>query len=134
MPKIIENLKYVWEGEYKEQDGESIQTAAENPPDILERFLRKPTIQGDQFEQFIYGQRTDYGDLDLFNWWERSPYQHLRQLAFDSLSVPAMSSDVERIFSSAKKLLSRQRNRIDEGTVECVELLRDWWRKEVVIQ
>jgi hypothetical protein len=41
---------------------------------------------------------------------ETDLYPQLRQLAFDTLSIPAMSAEIERVLSSAKKLLTPERN------------------------
>ena len=52
----------------------------------------------------------------------RSPpmNQGLRQWALDTLSVPAMSAEVERVFSQAKRLLTIDRNRLSNEMVEAL--------------
>jgi hypothetical protein len=47
-------------------------------------------------------------------------------MALEILSVPAMSAEVERIFSSAKLTLSERRARLDCEIVEALECLRHW--------
>ena len=47
-------------------------------------------------------------------------------MAFDMLTIPAMSSECERVFSSAKLLLTDRRNRLGAGVIEAVECLRAW--------
>ena len=49
-------------------------------------------------------------------------------MAFDVLSIPAMSSECERIFSSTKILLSDRRARMKEDIIEASECLRAWFR------
>jgi hypothetical protein len=44
----------------------------------------------------------------------KSDFPTLRLWAFDILAVPTMSAECERMFSSAKKLISRERNRLHE--------------------
>jgi hypothetical protein len=54
--------------------------------------------------------------------------------AFDILAVPAMSAECERIFSSAKKLVSPERNRLHEQIIEASECLKNWWDRELIVQ
>jgi hypothetical protein len=65
---------------------------------------------------------------------ETDLYPQLRQLAFDTLSIPAMSAEIERVFSSAKKLLTPERNQMDDDTIEVNELLRYWWTRGLIQQ
>jgi hypothetical protein len=41
---------------------------------------------------------------------EENPWAIIRQQALDLLSIPAMSAEVERVFSSAKRLITADRN------------------------
>jgi hypothetical protein len=43
-------------------------------------------------------------------------------MAFDILSIPGMSAEVERVFSSAKKLITEERNRLGSDSVEACEI------------
>jgi hypothetical protein len=43
-----------------------------------------------------------------------------------------MSAEVERLFSSAKRLLTADRNRLLPDTIETLELLRYWYRRGVI--
>jgi hypothetical protein len=56
----------------------------------------------------------------------------LRQQAYDLLSIPAMSAEVERIFSSAKRTISLDRHRLSDETIKQLELLRNWWSRGLV--
>ena len=47
-------------------------------------------------------------------------------MAFNILIIPTMSSECERVFSSAKLLLTDRRNRLGAGVIEAVEYLRAW--------
>jgi hAT family C-terminal dimerisation region len=50
----------------------------------------------------------------------------LAAMAYDILSIPAMSAECERVFSSAKLLLSDSRNSLSPESVEGVECNRNW--------
>lgn len=63
-------------------------------------------------------------------WWadleRQRRYRTLSRLAFDLLSVPAMSAEVERVFSSTRRLVTDGRNQLDIETIEANECLRNW--------
>jgi hypothetical protein len=43
-------------------------------------------------------------------------------MAFDVLSVPGMSAEVERIFSQAGRLITDARNRLSDDTIEACQV------------
>ena len=49
-------------------------------------------------------------------------------MAFDILSIPAMSSETERVFSGTKLTLSPARNRLGEDIIEATECLNRWYK------
>jgi hypothetical protein len=49
----------------------------------------------------------------------------LRLWAFDTLAIPAMSAEYERIFSSTEKLITPERNRLHEQIIEASECLKN---------
>lgn len=70
-------------------------------------------------------------DEDLIAWWMRHNNKALRQMALDLISFPAMSAEVERVFSSAKRLITSDRNRLSDKTIEILQLLKYWWNNEL---
>ena len=54
-------------------------------------------------------------------------YPSLARMAFDVLSIPAMSAECERTFSSAKLLITDRRARLKEDIIEASECLRAWF-------
>jgi hypothetical protein len=55
----------------------------------------------------------------------------LRQMALNLISIPAMSAKVERVVSSAKRLVTPDRNRLSDETIEILQLLKYWWNNEL---
>jgi hypothetical protein len=51
-------------------------------------------------------------------------------MAFDILSIPAMSASVERLFSSANITVSDRRNRLAPDIIEAIECLKSWRKLE----
>ena len=50
----------------------------------------------------------------------------LAQIGLDMASIPAMSSDCERVFSQGKLLITGQRNRLRADIIEATQCLRMW--------
>jgi hypothetical protein len=54
--------------------------------------------------------------------------------ASDTLAIPAMSAECERVFSSTKKLITPERNRLTEEIIEASECLKNWWERGLIQQ
>ena len=67
-------------------------------------------------------------------WWKehQTDFPILARMAFDIFSIPAMSSEVERIFSAAKKLITDERNCLGPEVVEASETQRYWLKARLV--
>jgi hypothetical protein len=68
--------------------------------------------------------------LNAFNpidWWNKaqSDFPTLHPWAPDTLAIPAMSAECERIFSSTKKLITPERNGLHEQIIEASECLKN---------
>jgi hypothetical protein len=57
---------------------------------------------------------TSYPD-NLFRWHFDHNFPALYQMGLDTLSIPSMLVGCERVFSSAKRLLTPARNNLQEG-------------------
>jgi hypothetical protein len=86
-----------------------------------------------EFIKYATGAPIELEDTDTtFNpieWWisKISTFPTLYRYALDTLSCPAMSTECERVFSSAKKLLTPERNALSEDIIEACECLKAWW-------
>ena len=70
--------------------------------------------------------RTTAADLEVedpLGWWirHRADYPVLSKMAIDYFSCLAMSSECERIFSQAKRVITDERNRLNSDTVAAIE-------------
>jgi len=90
---------------------------------------------GDEYTKYIKTNPLDSEPPNLFQWWSSQvvTYPCLAQLAYTLLSIPAMSSEVERVFSSTKRLVTADRNALEEDIIEANECLRDWFIKGIFI-
>jgi hypothetical protein len=73
--------------------------------------------------------------ISAVEWWsqptQRQTFLALSQLAVDVLSAFAMSAELERIFSKARRTTSRERSQLSANTIKCSELLKDWLHRGV---
>jgi len=101
--------------------------------------LSEDDCMQDQFQQFQLDthHNSEYDLLNLIQfWWERleSPrWAQLARIALSIHSIPAMSAEVEGVFSSSKILITDRRNRLGDnviGAVDCLKL----WEKTGLIQ
>ena len=53
-------------------------------------------------------------------------------MARDIFSIPGMSAEVERLFSSAKLMLPPARNQLQPDGIEAGECIRSWTRTSIV--
>jgi hypothetical protein len=75
-----------------------------------------------------HDSEDDVPDLIQF-WRERleSPrWAQLARVALSIHSIPAMSAEVERVFSSSKILITDRRNRLGDNVIAAVECLKSW--------
>ena len=47
-------------------------------------------------------------------------------MALNLLAIPAMSSEVERVFSSTGLMVTDRRNRLKEDIIEAAECMKSW--------
>ena len=66
--------------------------------------------------------------MDSRSWWlektQQISYPNLSRMALDILSIPAMSADPERLFSSAKLLISDLRNKLSMDIIKAFKYLK----------
>ena len=56
----------------------------------------------------------------------------MAQWAYDTLSIPAMSSECERLFSGAKLTITAQRKSLLPNIVEAIEMMNSWYKRGLV--
>ena len=61
-------------------------------------------------------------------WWQahEKVFPRLAQMARDIFSIPAMSAEVERLFSSTKLMIPPARNLLQPDGIEAGECVRSW--------
>lgn len=86
----------------------------------------------DELQQYLDEGLATLGDSSALEWWcqtaQRCRYPLLSRMAIDVLSIPAMSAEAERLFSSAKKTLDDSWNSLHAATIEALECMKSWLR------
>jgi hypothetical protein len=106
--------------------------------ELLKENRRLPFARqvGDELTIYPNSELESDENLVPFQYWLREPvrtkYPSLSQLAIDIFSVPAMSSEAERAFSTAGFVLNSRRRRLKEGTSEALLCLNHWGNSNLV--
>ena len=136
---MIANVKKVWFDEYR--GAEVPETPRTHPIDEIEEFLtgfHNEVVDGDDFfDQFINGNPIAFPQADDVIKWivkDGNLPRCVRQQALDLLSIPAMSAELERVFSSARLSCTHLRNSLSAESIEVIELLRYWWVRNIIQQ
>jgi hypothetical protein len=84
-------------------------------------------ILEDQYTSYAFGQQTPILPGTLYEYWSKeSAIPAIQQMAYDHLSIPVMSSEIERAFSGAKLNLPASRNQLRPDILEAQECVRRW--------
>ena len=74
--------------------------------------------------------------MSALEWWSQEPHQkrwpRLSLLAFEVLSIPAMSDKPERIFSGGRRTVTWERMHMNAETLEMTECTKDWHRSGIL--
>ena len=81
----------------------------------------------DEYEQYSSSSH-DLSVRDPIEWWksQASIFPRLSRMAFDIFSIPAMSAECERVFSSTKLMIPDSQNRLGADLIEAGESLKSW--------
>src|SRR6266511_4824963 len=62
----------------------------------------------------------------------RRQYPRLSRMALDLFSIPAMSSEPERIFSLTGQMVTPQRSRLKADIIEAAQCISSWEKNRVI--
>lgn len=68
-------------------------------------------------------------------WWQyigSTRYPTLAKMAIDLFSIPGMSSECERVFSHAKKMIRDERHNLKPPIIEACQCQGNWLRNEII--
>jgi hypothetical protein len=139
IPPMIERNRSIWETKYCQS---TPAPSTEIPSDLsaFDSFIAQVMAtdntdtqdQHTDFDQYISGRPLKFTPWhvdsanNIFQYWASSDSTSLRQWAFDTLSVPASSAELERVFSQTKRFLTDDRNRLTPTAFEALMCLKQW--------
>jgi hypothetical protein len=106
----------------KQYRAKGMSEARNNPPPIADEFQR-------------YCEQAQVETDSPLRWWREivmTKYPHLAQMAFDVLSIPAMSDEPERIFSRMGIMITKRRNHLEQDIIQATQCLYSWDKAEFV--
>ncbi|OBS15380.1 hypothetical protein FPOA_27103 [Fusarium poae] len=89
----------------------------------------------DEYEQWQRNiEDADASVTDPYEYWHirRLKYPRLSRMALDLLTVPLMSAEYERLFSTTGYMVTKSRNRLDASTIGLYQTLRSWLRAGLI--
>ena len=88
-------------------------------------------VDFDELNQYLSTPTVTNLSLKPISWWleptQQSTFPNLSRMAIDILSIPAMSAEPERLFSSAKITITDRRNHLESDIIEALECLKSWY-------
>lgn len=91
-----------------------------------------------EVEKYLTMKKTSFfPGQDPIEWWRqrRDVFPRLSQMAFDILSIPAMSDEPERVFSQSKLTITSQRQSISTARLEALQCIKSWsWTRQMWLE
>jgi len=115
----------------------SISTTALMHPESMLRHWKYgsiiPTPHRDELDYYLRAA-LEPEDVYPIDYWKANKlkYPILASMAWDILSIPAMTSEVERVFSGAKLMITDTRNRLKPDIIEACECYHAWMKAGLV--
>ncbi|RPA75936.1 hATC-domain-containing protein, partial [Ascobolus immersus RN42] len=151
--KALRVTKDLWESEYKDR----IRPSTPNPPSpqadslassqitaftnpISEMIAKRPRLERhtdkpDELDLFLATDHTGlHPETNPLAWWikesksQTTQFPNLARMAVTILSIPPMSAEVERAFSSAKNQIDEKRSNLADPVIEAVECMKSWMK------
>jgi hAT family C-terminal dimerisation region len=121
---MINRVRKEWLQHYKGQAPAPIQRpAVTSEMSIFDRQLGHEyhSPGSDPFDDYVFSAQIKLANKSTFHmldWWDgpEGPPE-LKQMAFDLLSIPATSCDLERVFSDTKRMVAPRMNRMTDETM-----------------
>jgi hypothetical protein len=140
IPKTKEDIQGFWSMEYKDKvvldSTPKATNSTEDSSDVdeFENYIYSwdsPQDTQDEYDSYCREKPLPKAPPHLLQYWQGQAINtpSLAQMALDLLSIPAMAAECERVFSSAKILISDHRNRLKDDVIEANECLRYWHQK-----
>jgi hypothetical protein len=130
--EMLDKNRSTWEEKYKE---DTLNLPLMETRLSFKAFLRSTSYsqrhQNDEFTAYLEAldiAPRDWSKDSLFDFRQHQPYPTLRQWAFNTLSIPATSAEIERVFSQARRLITDDRNSLSIENLEILLCFKHWMK------
>ena len=128
---MMDKNKHLWKTRYSQILPEEPSEEFESLFDaFLARIQHKTAaIEEDEFDRYVDGPRemlTKWKEQSLFKWWMEYPSASLRQWAFNTLSIPSTSTEIERVFASSTRTIPVDCNDLSAESFEELQCMKQW--------
>jgi len=114
-------LRNLYDSDYRDNKPADMQN--DDNDDYFEAYMETvlPDVVRDECKEYLEGGRMVRPPANLYQWWNAQDYiPSMRQMAFDHISIPAMSAETERVFGNTKLFISDLRSRLGPEIIEAV--------------
>ena len=90
-------------------------------------------LSADPYLKYINSPRVRKEECnpdDLAGWWRNHVDHGVSRMAWDTLCIPAMSADCERVFSSASRSINGYQDNLKMDAIEAIECLKAWYSQD----
>ena len=98
--------------------------------------ISKSTSEWDEYEIYIL-QNSIQISGSAFDWWlhdeQWESWSWLSQMTIDILSIPAMSTEPEQVFSETQRTISWDRMQLEQEIIEKIECLKSWMHHNIAV-
>lgn len=95
----------------------------------------RPASQ-DEYEDYCSREPYSISQLSALEWWcedtQRQRWPRLSYIAIDILLILAISDELERVFSGARRTITWERGQLDPENIEMTECLKHWKRSGIL--
>ena len=92
----------------------------------------------DEYKRYLTEGIVSIDISIALEWWtntaQRTRFPLLSRITINILSIPAMLSEVERLFLAAKNTIDNKRVRLTASSIEVIECLKSWFRLDLFTQ
>ena len=138
-------LTILWQEDYRGNTGLPLSDPPPPPPppqstNQFRRWISQKKAQyddtKDELQEFLEQDIVELDQITALEWWcqpaQRTRFPLFSRMAIDILSIPAMLSESERVFLSAKRTIADSRWKLKATTIEALECSKSWLQDGVV--
>jgi hypothetical protein len=135
--QMLARIRKEWERSYKLETTTTVVSKPLNPPSIIDIQLGHEPHNDteDPLNEYAFSAPVTLQEATtqgMLAWWDKHGHPQLKQMAFDSLSIPATTCDLERVFSSSGHLTDVTMSRMTDETIEMRQCLCSWLKDSLI--